>query len=308
MYPAPLSVEAEAFLKSLSPRWQSTQAKAIAQAIKGDGHLLRLMRSLRQRDAQLPPSSEHVRVESTTVAGLDAAVYTPRTVEPKGTILYLHGGGWVIGSILTCAQVCCELARETRLRVIAVDYALAPEEPFPKPLYDSIAVAKELRRLYPGALIVAGDSAGGNLALGVEQELPVDALLLYYPVTEARADHRSSWETYAKGYALDAALMELFNEAYAPGVCAEDRRVSPLLMEPFVAPKCPVLLVGAECDILADQGRFYAERVAQFGRKIHYHCIKGAVHLFMTMEGQPMARSVALQETVRFLQGQEVVI
>ncbi|MGN1359756.1 MAG: alpha/beta hydrolase [Kiritimatiellia bacterium] len=296
------SPEAKAFLATLSPKRQQTQVKAIQRALEGDLHLLRLMRNLRIRDAKLPDSTPEIEVAQTTLAGQPAAVYTPRPTPPKGTILYLHGGGWVIGSIHTCAQACHQLATATGLRVIALDYPLAPENPFPKPLQTILEAARQIRQQYGGKLIAAGDSAGGNLALALERHQPLDALLLYYPVTHAIADQRPSWKHFATIPSLDATLMETFNQAYAPLHLRQTHPdLSPLVEQPIRAPHCPVLLIAAPCDILADQGHTYADKIKQAGADIHYHPIPGSVHLFMTMPGQPNARRQALQTTVDFL-------
>ncbi|MGN0827954.1 MAG: alpha/beta hydrolase fold domain-containing protein [Kiritimatiellia bacterium] len=296
------SPEAQAFLATLSPKRQQTQVKAIQRALEGDLHLLHLMRNLRIRDAKLPDSTPEIEVATTTLADHLAAVYTPRHTPPKGTILYLHGGGWVIGSIHTCAQVCHQLAATTNQRIIALDYPLAPENPFPKPLQTILEATRQIRRQYGGRLIAAGDSAGGNLALALERHHPLDALLLYYPVTHAIADQRPSWQHFATIPSLDATLMETFNQAYAPLHLRQTHPdLSPLVEQPIRAPHCPVLLVAAPCDILADQGLAYARQIKQTGADIHYRQIPGSVHLFMTMPGQPNARRQALHITADFL-------
>ena len=222
-----LSAEAEAFLKQLPADLQERQATAIRQALAGHPTALHAERAARLRAARPTPSDATLTVRDERLAGgLRLRFYEPTGSAPSATVLYLHGGGWVLGSVDSCDAFCAALARQTRVRVVSVDYRLAPERPFPAAREDALAAVAHLRARPTGALVLAGDSAGGNLALSIADACRPDGLLLFYPVVDATADNRPSWQRYAKGYGLDADLMVAFNEAYAPEAL---RRTSPLL-------------------------------------------------------------------------------
>src|SRR5690349_4403405 len=119
------------------------------------------------------------RVHDEEIAGVPVRVYEPEGA--RGTIAYLHGGGWVMGDLDSVDAVCRALANDARARVVNIDYRLAPEHRFPAALEDALKVVRTLER----PLAVAGDSAGGNLAALVAQQLEVDFQLLIYPATDA---------------------------------------------------------------------------------------------------------------------------
>lgn len=298
-----LSAEATAFLEQLPANLQERQATAIRQALAGQPDALRAERSARLRAAHPTPSDATLAVRDERLAGgLRLRFYEPTGATPSTTVLYLHGGGWVLGSVDSCDAFCAALARQAHVRVVSVDYRLAPEHPFPAAREDALAAVAHLRARHTGALILAGDSAGGNLALTAADACRPDGLLLFYPVVDATMDNRPSWQRYGKGYGLDANLMEAFNDAYAP---APLRRASPHL-SPLRAldalPRLPpTLLIAAECDILADQGKAFVETLQAKGHPIRRTVIPGSVHLFITVPGQPKARAKALKASTHFL-------
>ena len=134
-----------------------------------------------QRLAGEGPAVAHV--EDTTAAGVGVRIYTPE--DARGTIAYLHGGGWVLGSRESVDAVCRALAVEAQARVVNIDYRLAPEHPFPAALDDAVDATRAVE-----ADVVAGDSAGGNLAAVVARRLKDELKfqLLIYPVTDAGID------------------------------------------------------------------------------------------------------------------------
>ena len=156
-------------------------------------------------------------------------------------MVYLHGGGWVVGDLDTHDQPCRFLANEARVRVLSVDYRLAPEHPFPAGLEDSVAAVrhaiKEAERFDadPARVAVGGDSAGGNLAAAAARLLaledgPVPAFqLLIYPVTDLTRK-RASYEMFADGFFLTERQMDWYRDHYlADEQAAADPRVSPVL-------------------------------------------------------------------------------
>jgi acetyl esterase len=168
-----------------------------------------------------------------------ARVYTPKTTGPFSALLYLHGGGWVTGSIESSDPSCRLLAAESNRVVISIDYRLAPEYKFPIPLEDSYTSLNWIienatkMKIDPTNIVVGGDSAGGNLAAALilksikENGPKISGQVLLYPVTSLSLD-TSSYQKYAEGYGLSKKLMEWFCTHYIKS--EEDRK------NPFAAP------------------------------------------------------------------------
>ena len=143
--------------------------------------------------------------------GVPVRVYEPE--DARGTIAYLHGGGWVMGNLESVDAVCRALASASRARVVSIDYRLAPEHPFPAALQDALSATRAVE-----ADVVAGDSAGGNLAAVVARHLPAQLKLqlLVYPVTDA-ALNTPSYTEFDERFGLTAASMQRFWRLYLNG-------------------------------------------------------------------------------------------
>ncbi len=213
---------------------------------------------------------------------------------PLPTLVYYHGGGWVIGNIETHDSTCRRLANRSRCQVISIDYRLAPEHPFPAPVEDSLAAFRLIRdhALAFGVdatrIAVGGDSAGGNIAAVICQACrdagePGPAFqMLIYPATDARRQTTSHRE-FAEGYFLDKALIDWFWQAYMPaGGDLTDLRLSPLLAHDFSGLP-PAFVLTAGYDPLRDEGRAYAARLIDAGVKTTYVNYPGTIHGFFSM-------------------------
>ena len=175
---------------------------------------------------------------------LHGRLYTPHEAPDVGPLLlYLHGGGWVRGSVTSHDGSCRLLAQLAGVRVLSLEYRLAPEHPFPAGLEDALAayehVATEPERFGadPARLAVGGDSAGGNLAAALTLDLRGGSLpepvfqLLIYPVCDL-VERYPSEDLYREGYYLTTATMDWFCDQYVPDVeRRRDPRVSPLLAD-----------------------------------------------------------------------------
>ena len=205
--------------------------------------------------------------------------YEPEQAE--ATIVWLHGGGFVIGDLDSHDAMCRVLANSSNCRVIAIDYRRAPEHPYPGPLEDCWEALEWVARRYPDdALVLGGDSAGGNLTAvctlrardrgGPEIRLQV----LVYPATEFEAEDDESYRKYGWGRDtfLTAAEMEWFANHYIADVTARtSAEASPLRAE-TLAGLPPAIFVSAEYDPLRDQGFAYLERLQADGIPVtHYH-------------------------------------
>lgn len=199
-------------------------------------------------------------------------------------MMFIHGGGWVIGNLDSHDRMCRQLANIAGICVVAVDYRLAPEHPFPAGLQDTLAALKWVAehanelRINPDALSVGGDSAGGNLAAvlalmarnGDAPALCFQALL--YPVTDLTCS-QASYERVTRGVPLTAATMHYFIQHYTPN--ATDRaywQASPLLA-PDLTGVAPALVFTLTHDPLCDEGRAYARRLDEAGVRVtEIHC------------------------------------
>ncbi|MBY0295997.1 MAG: alpha/beta hydrolase [Methylobacterium sp.] len=214
--------------------------------------------------------------------------------EPLPGLLYLHGGGWMLGDLASHDWVCRRLATVARACVVAVDYRLAPEHPFPAALEDAAAalafVAAEAGALGidPSRLAVGGDSAGGNLAavlalMGRDGHLPATAFqALLYPAV----DLGMTGESYARvtrDVPITAATMRYFIDHYAPDPgMRSDWRASPA-RAPSLAGLPPALVLTCGHDPLCDEGRAYAARLEREGVPVTALHLGDQIHGMLTM-------------------------
>lgn len=305
----PYARETAAFLAARDASVQARQIAAIraATAPNGTMHDLVAVRTARNTCAPLPAGVTAEWVSPTL------RLYRPKGVSrPLPLLIYLHGGGWVIGSVASCSAYCGALAAKG-VAVLAVDYPLAPEHPFPQALdmvcavYWDVHARPERFGCDPARIAIGGDSAGGNLALTAALALQRDgripyALVAYYPVTEARADGSASWRDFATGYGMDAAFMDVCNAAYVQGHDWTDPRISPIYADDARLRRLPpVHVLGADCDVLRDQGVRFVRRLEALGCSVRYECPPGSTHLFVTVPGQPSAFRRAVDFAVESL-------
>lgn len=234
-------------------------------------------------------------VEDVDAAGLPARLYRPEN--PVATIVFFHGGGFVIGDLDTHDQTCRRLANDTSATVLSVDYRLAPEHAFPAAVDDAIAATRWAIDNMEGPFAVAGDSAGGNLSAVVAQELrgELTGQLLIYPAVDAFGDYASREENKA-GYFLTLPMMEWFFGHYAgavEGLTADDPRHSPLHGDLSGLP--PAVVVTAEFDPLRDEGEAYAEALRAAGTPVEQVRFDGLIHGFVDMG--PFSASAAAAVT-----------
>lgn len=225
-------------------------------------------------------------------AGTDvpARVYTPAERSP-GTVVFFHGGGWVVGDLDTHDRFCARIARDTGATVVSVDYRLAPEHPFPAG-YDDCwaalnAVAGDVESFGGGKVAIAGDSAGGNLAAAVAQQardegIELAGALLLYPVVDLEGEYLSKKQN-ATGYRLTTIDMEAFEAAYAGTADRTDPRMSPLYGRHDGL--CPTIVAVAGYDPLRDEGTAYAEVLEKAGVDVTLHAYPTLIHGFFGMAG-----------------------
>jgi len=263
------------------------------------------------------PTGELAIIRDLTMPGpggeLRLRLYDAREMRPAGpAVVYFHGGGFVLGDLDTHEPICAEIARVLDMPVISVDYRLAPENPWPAAPEDCIAAArwiagdgKALEREVTG-LVLAGDSAGGNLtivtALALRDDPAAAPVLAQWPIYPA-ADPRHSYPSFADfsaGYFLTLEGMIWFDACYAPD--KHDWRYSPLVKDQAGMP--PTLVVTAGLDPIRDQGRAYAAACIQAGVPTLFHEARGQIHGFVNFRkaipssNDDVARSLALLKTL----------
>jgi acetyl esterase len=260
-------------------------------------------RELRRHDARVFRGRliEVGAVKNVAIPGpagdIGGRLYVPEAAEPSGPlVVYFHGGGHVIGDLDTHDQPCRFLAREVPAHVLAVDYRLGPEHPFPAAVEDALAAfayaGSEAAELGadPARIALVGDSAGGNLAAAVAQVTaagggPAPALqALVYPVTDY-SRKRASYDTFAEGFFLTRAEMDWFRDNYfADPADRNDPRASPMLAEDLSG-VAPAHIVTAGFDPLRDEGEDYARRLREAGVPTTLRREPDLVHGFINAVG-----------------------
>ena len=243
------------------------------------------------------PRRELGRVTDLTVRGsagqLGARLYVPRTAG-DGLLVYFHGGGWVVGDLDTHDPWLRVLADEARVRILSVDYRLAPEAEAPAGAEDAIAAygwavrhAEDLGA-DPARIAVGGDSAGGNLAAVVAQQtlwrgLATPALqLLIYPALDL-VGRRSSRDLFREGFLLTEPMINWYRDHYTPDpALRSDPIVSPLLAADLSG-LAPAYVVTAGFDPLRDEGAEYAEKLAAAGVEARHVCEPAMLHGFASI-------------------------
>jgi len=233
----------------------------------------------------------------------EARLYRPEGDGPWDTMVFLHGGGFVVGDLDTHDQTCRRLCRDVDVAVLSVDYRLAPEDPFPAGLDDALTAtewaAAHLDDLGGGErLAIGGDSAGGNLSAVVAQHLGdvLAAQLLIYPATDGLGDYPSRVEN-ADGYFLTAAMMDWFSGHYLPAETdleTELARLAPLHGD--VSEVAPALVVTAEFDPLRDEGEAYAAALRAAGVQVDQVRYDGLIHGFCDMVAMSTAAADAVTD------------
>ena len=213
-------------------------------------------------------------------------IYEPAS-SSRGVCLFYHGGGWVTGTLDSHDALCRRVCRESSARIVAVDYRLAPEHPFPAAAEDAYAAVEWASRRFPGEpLAVFGDSAGGNLAAATclmardRQGPRLAAQMLVYPITDCGCD-TPSYREFADGYFLTGDLMRWFWRQYAPNPEQAGHPYASVLRAESLAGLPPALVVTAECDVLRDESRAYAERLRSAGVPVEQLECPGMIHAFL---------------------------
>lgn len=307
------SDEALAFIDKLPSDFVSNQRRAIENAIAGDSAELETIRASR-RISSYDMSSVYVEDIRINGGKLRLRTYTPKTPlsTSRNILLYLHGGGWTINSPENCERFCRDFAVENDSTVVAPDYRLAPEYPYPAANDDAKTAylwTVEHARLIGGSaekIYIGGDSAGGHLAFATAIDLRDDdsaktkprGIIAFYPAIDLEHTDTESYKYFGEDFALNAGLMKLYIEAYAP--TPEARKAASLAAANLAGLPRSLVLVS-ECDILRSEAENFAERLSSSGVKTRCVRLEGATHIYITQKGMDNAYYAALHEASEFV-------
>lgn len=224
---------------------------------------------------------------------LGARLYVPRDERPGALLLFAHGGSFVVGDLDSHDWLCRRLASDLGRRLLALDYRLAPEHPFPAALEDVVDAATYVAA-HRGEfgrpddrLLVVGDSAGGNLVTVasrlVRDDVALAGQVLLYPTLGPDVMTESA-HRYGSGYLLELDQLSRDYGRYLAGASVTDWRVSPLLCADL-AGVAPAIIVVAECDPLRDEALAYAGLLEHFGVPVELLEAEGMVHGFIRYGG-----------------------
>jgi acetyl esterase len=232
----------------------------------------------------IPPATNSTpvaEVVNTTVAGTDIPVriYIPPGEGPFPVVSYFHGGGFVLMSIDAVDEICRDICSKAGCVVMSVGYRLAPEHPYPAGPQDCLTATRWMIGAagnYKGIgqrMAVAGDSAGGYMALTVAQKMRAEGITLKaqfaaYPVTDHYSGHHASWKENGQGYGLTAEAMKWFWDSFLPDVSLADE-ASPLRAANF-AGLPPAMIITCQYDPLRDEGKAYADKLQAAGVETVY--------------------------------------
>lgn len=247
-------------------------------------------------------------------------VFFPQKQRSNEVIMFFHGGGWVIGNVESYTNTCAVMADKTGRRVVSVDYRLAPEYKFPRAPEDCFAAASAL---YSGKLdevmggaadgvVLAGDSAGGNLAAVVSimaserKAFDVKKQILFYPATyhdHSQSSPFPSIKENGTGYLLTSKRVCDYMDLYLPD---KDKRLDPhfapfLEKEPYGRPR--TLIITAEYDPLRDEGETYGAKLKKFGNDVTVYRMRNALHGFLSLPPRFVHIVKAYEIVNKFLNG-----
>ncbi|MGW6659668.1 alpha/beta hydrolase [Rhodococcus sp. NPDC055024] len=220
-------------------------------------------------------------------------VYRPLDARQLPVLVYFHGGGWYMGDLDIADTTARDIASASGVVVVSVDYRLAPENRFPAALDDALSVtcavlSGDLDDVDHTRVAVGGDSAGGNLAAVVAQELRGEEGLrhqvLIYPATRTDVGATESSRLFAEGHFLTARDMQFYIDTYAGDADRSDPRLAPSVAKNLSGlPSATV--ITAEFDVLRDEGEDYARAMREAGVPVTLRRFEGQVHPFVYMAG-----------------------
>jgi acetyl esterase/lipase len=286
----------------------STELQAFIDNIRAMGSFELDVATMRKMTSRAPayPKPVDITWESVDAAGVPAEWITPDDAVPGRAIVYFHGGGYATGTLDSARALFCHLARATRARLLAVDYRLAPEHPFPAAIEDACAAYRGLlaEGLAASSLAIAGDSAGGNLSLVTlmrarDAGLPLpDCGVLLSPATDLTLTGPSLQYNAEADVMFSTAAGDMLPDLYCPGQLRTNPLVSPLFGNWTGLP--PLLFHAGSTEMLLDDSVRAHDRARQAGTTADITVYRDLPHVFQVMRWLPEAR-IANQAVAEFI-------
>lgn len=284
---------------------EASEAIRAAASFQADAVDVAAMRAMMEQQASVKAPPADVSRRDFDAGGIPAThIATPGARDDRG-VLYFHGGGYVLGSLDTHAELMARVARACRAPVLGIDYRLAPEAPYPAAVDDAVASYLRLtdQGIKPEQIVLAGDSAGGGLALACllalkarGAPLPAGAALLS-PWTDLTASGDSLRSRAEQDPMISPELLAPMAALYLAGSAADDPLVSPLFGDLSGLP--PLLIQVGNDEVLLDDSTRLAERAKQAGVTATLQIVDGGYHVFQDHPTLPESVT-ALSEIGRF--------
>lgn len=298
--PRSLSLRARAF--RLAVRW------LLAPIVNGDApaaqRRARLLRTIRLTRLPLPPCTQ---IEAATFRGVPGEWVGNARTPAQRTVLYLHGGAYALGSPQVYRELTAQIARRWRARVAAIDYRLAPEHPFPAAAEDVFAAYRALleQGIPAQQIVIAGDSAGGGLALACalqarDSGLPLPAaLVLFSPWTDLAVTGRSAQDNAQRDDMLRPDRLRIAGADYLAGASAQTALASPLNADLHGLPR--TLIQATDTEILLDDARRLLDALRAAGTPAELRVWPGLWHVWQIFAGKMPEADAALAAAAAFL-------
>jgi len=248
-----------------------------------------------------------VKIKPITFGGLPAEEHQPREREGKTVLLYLHGGAYIGGSPRTHRGLLAHLARDAGCRVVAIDYRLAPEHPYPAALEDALSAYKALiaEGVQPAAIVIGGDSAGGNLTLVTalairDAGLPLPSkLVLLSPWTDMSSSGSTHASREKRERILDNRAIAGAAKTFSNGLDLRDPRLSPLFAELRGLP--PMLIQVGDDEVLLDDSIRLADASSKAGVRVTLQVWPGMWHVWQVLAGWMPEANRAISQIAQFI-------
>lgn len=223
-----------------------------------------------------------ISVRDDMVGEIPLRIYEPD--QPDGTVTFFHGGGFVVGGLDSHDDVCAEICQRTGLRVVSADYRLCPEHPHPAAFEDAWEVAQYVSRTWPGVIVLAGDSAGGNLAAAVAHKarghIEIAGQVLVYPGLGGDIE-QGSYLRHANAPMLTLDDVKFYMSVRYGGADGPVDPTSAPLSDSDFSGLPSTVVITAQCDPLSDDGGAYRDRILAAGGKAHWIEEPGLVHGYL---------------------------
>ena len=258
-----------------------------------------------ERISNLTKFPKFVKKEIVKYAGLDAAWFIPDGYGKSKTILYLPGGGYVIGSYHTHRSLIARIARASNCKALAINYRKAPENPYPAAIEDAVAVYRQMLAEGCENIIIMGDSAGGGLTLALLQKIrelqltPATGSVLLSPWTDLTASGDSIKTKKDADPLITPYLLEIFTKRYVANADMENPLISPLFADLTGFP--PVLIQVGTNEILLDDSTRLAQKMHKQGVKVQLEIYNNMMHVWQFLAGIVPEANKAIDEIGEFV-------